>query len=65
MCGDGTFKERHLKLYMIARNRDALVSYYMERINGQVHWNSLFFRADQDWEMESLEENTLSATQQL
>ena len=53
--GDLTLKEKFLEFLIVAKNRDARVAYSMDCSNGAIHWNPLFFRPVQDWEMKAME----------
>lgn len=54
-CGKVALKYSYPKLYLIARNKEALVSDYLDSSNSYVHWNLSFIRAIQNWKPESLD----------
>lgn len=41
-------------LFSIAVDKDALVSDYLDRVSGNIHWNVIFWRYFNDWEMENV-----------
>jgi hypothetical protein len=43
------------ELFLIARNRDAMMEYYMDVYTGSIQWNQSFLRVVQVWELESME----------
>jgi hypothetical protein len=51
-CGDRPLKLCYPALYTIARSLDAWVVDNMSVVGGVVHWNVLFTRFAQDWEVE-------------
>ena len=54
MCGELPLKEVFPLLYSIAWNKEAFVAEHLCWQNGFVHWDVLFIRMFQDWELESL-----------
>lgn len=53
-CGDYTLKKAFLKLYCISRNKEFSIAEVMHFPNQMLHWDILFSRAIQDWELEPL-----------
>jgi hypothetical protein len=53
-CGEVALQERYPDLFRLARNKEALVTHYMQVRNDSTHWCLDFIRPIQDWEMESL-----------
>ena len=51
-CGDCTLKEAFLKLYSIHCNKESSIVEVMHLANQMLHWDILFSRAIQDWELE-------------
>jgi hypothetical protein len=53
-CGGVALQELYPDLFRLARNKEALVTHYMQVRNDSTHWCLDFIRPIQDWEMESL-----------
>jgi hypothetical protein len=51
-CGERSLKHCYPILYSIVRNKAAMVVDNLAVHNGNIHWNVLFTRQLQDWEME-------------
>jgi len=51
----GALKFLFLEFYSIARNKEALVSDYLDLSNSLIHWNPSFVRVAHNWELESLD----------
>lgn len=54
-CGESFLNEAFPMLYHIARKKDTFVAEYLCWHNGIAHWDVLFVRPIQDWELTSLE----------
>ena len=52
---NGSLRDSYSELFRFAANGDALVSDYVELVNGSLQWKPLFSREAQDWELESLD----------
>ncbi|XP_042952153.1 uncharacterized protein LOC122289242 [Carya illinoinensis] len=53
-CGDMALKQAFPMLYQIACNKEAAVADLLTRSNADIHWNVIFSRAAQDWELDML-----------
>ena len=51
---NGTFQDRYPELFRFARDKEALVSNYLDWVNGQVHWKPVFILEAQDWDLDSM-----------
>jgi hypothetical protein len=51
-CGERSLKHCYPVLYSIVRNKATMVVDNLAVQNGNIHWNVLFTRQFQDWEME-------------
>jgi hypothetical protein len=51
-CGDRPLKLCYLVLFSIARFKDAWVVDILSMVDGVAHWNVVFTRLAQDWEVE-------------
>uniref|UniRef100_A0A7N2L7Z6 Uncharacterized protein n=1 Tax=Quercus lobata TaxID=97700 RepID=A0A7N2L7Z6_QUELO len=47
-------KDRYPELFRFARDKEALVSNYLDWVNGQVHWKPVFILEAQDWDLDSM-----------
>jgi hypothetical protein len=47
-CGEGALKYSFSEFYSITRNKEALVSDYLDLSNSSIHWNPSFIRAAHD-----------------
>lgn len=54
LCGEAALKASFPDLYLIAQDKEALVSDYLDSSTISVHWNPMFTKAVQGWELESL-----------
>ena len=54
-CGESSLNEAFPMLYHRARKKDTFVVKYLCWHNGIAHWDVLFVRPIQDWELTSLE----------
>jgi hypothetical protein len=53
-CRAIVLKSSFLELYLIACDREALVSDYLDSFSAFTHWNLSSTRIVQDWELDSL-----------
>jgi hypothetical protein len=53
-CGEITLKEAFSVLYVIARDKDALVAAHLDSTSGSLQWDVSFIRAAHDWEVDVL-----------
>ena len=54
-CGDMPLKEVYPEFFSIALDRNvSVVADLMSHGNGMIHWDVLFTRSVQDWELESI-----------
>lgn len=54
-CGDSALKCSFPELFALARNKEALVSEYMDHSSPHTLWNLYFMRDVHDWKIESLD----------
>jgi hypothetical protein len=54
-CGKAALKTIFPYLYLIAREKETVISDYLNSSKISFHWNPSFTRAVQDWELESLD----------
>jgi hypothetical protein len=54
-CGDSALKGSFPEFFSLARNKEALVSDYMDCSSPQTLWNLSFIRDVNDWEIESID----------
>jgi hypothetical protein len=50
-CGERALKSSFPKFYSLARDKEALVSDYMDLSSPHIIWNPSFIKAAQDWEI--------------
>lgn len=55
-CGTIALKTSFMSVFRLACEKEGFVTYLLERSRDQTHWNIIFSRATQDWEVENFEE---------
>ena len=54
-CGEDYLEEAFPSLYSLASSRDAWVAQLWDQFGNLGHWNPIFTRLNNDWEMEDVE----------